>query len=298
MVPMEYISGPVIGALIGYCTNYIAVKMLFRPYYPKKIGGKQLPFTPGLIPKRQPDLARAIGNAVGNNLFTAEDLKKLFLSPETEDRLVDTILEKLGLEGEGETSLQTLTARFATEEEQEAVVDKLSLTLSQRIITAAERMDIGTMLAERAKGIIDEKISTMGMLVAMMSESIVQSVMEQIPDRVNDFLATEGCDLILPTVHEQVEDFAAQPIREWTGSLDTEKLREAVRSIYEEMIGGLAGNLLSRFNIAGVVEEKVNAMNVKELEALVFSVMKKELNAIVNLGALIGFLLGVLNIFL
>jgi uncharacterized membrane protein YheB (UPF0754 family) len=39
-------------------------------------------------------------------------------------------------------------------------------------------------------------------------------------------------------------------------------------------------------------------MDVLEMEKLVLSVMKKELNAIVNLGALIGLLIGTLNIFL
>ena len=37
---------------------------------------------------------------------------------------------------------------------------------------------------------------------------------------------------------------------------------------------------------------------MRELEELVLSVMKKELNAIVNLGALIGFIIGILNIFI
>lgn len=36
-------SGPVIGSIIGYGTNYIAVKMLFRPLKPVKIGNYTLP---------------------------------------------------------------------------------------------------------------------------------------------------------------------------------------------------------------------------------------------------------------
>ena len=38
MTILEIIAGPAIGAVIGYCTNYIAVKMLFRPLKPIKIG--------------------------------------------------------------------------------------------------------------------------------------------------------------------------------------------------------------------------------------------------------------------
>ena len=38
MSVIEILAGPVIGAVIGYFTNYIAVKMLFRPLKPVKIG--------------------------------------------------------------------------------------------------------------------------------------------------------------------------------------------------------------------------------------------------------------------
>ena len=60
---LHYISGPLIGAFIGYCTNYIAVKMLFHPYKEVKFLGIKLPFTPGVIPKNKPRLARAISRA-------------------------------------------------------------------------------------------------------------------------------------------------------------------------------------------------------------------------------------------
>ena len=43
----------VIGAVIGAATNHLAIKMLFRPYKPYYLFGKQLPFTPGLIPKKK-----------------------------------------------------------------------------------------------------------------------------------------------------------------------------------------------------------------------------------------------------
>ena len=67
MSVIEILAGPVIGAVIGYFTNYIAVKMLFRPLKPVKIGGRTLPFTPGIIPKGKPRLAKALGKAEGEN---------------------------------------------------------------------------------------------------------------------------------------------------------------------------------------------------------------------------------------
>ena len=41
----------IVGGIIGYCTNYIAIKMMFRPHKAVYIGKFKLPFTPGIIPK-------------------------------------------------------------------------------------------------------------------------------------------------------------------------------------------------------------------------------------------------------
>ena len=44
--------------------------------------------------------------------------------------------------------------------------------------------------------------------------------------------------------------------------------------------------------------DKINAMSVEELEKLALTMMKKELNLIVSLGGLIGFVLGLANLLL
>ncbi|MCH1627094.1 DUF445 domain-containing protein [Fredinandcohnia quinoae] len=66
----------VIGAIIGGVTNHLAIKMLFHPYKAIYIGGKRLPFTPGLIPKRRDELARQMGKLVVEHLLTPESIKK------------------------------------------------------------------------------------------------------------------------------------------------------------------------------------------------------------------------------
>lgn len=63
---------PLVGALIGYGTNRLAVGMIFRPIEPRRILG----FTfQGLVGRRQPELARSIGNVVGDHLLQPEDLE-------------------------------------------------------------------------------------------------------------------------------------------------------------------------------------------------------------------------------
>jgi uncharacterized membrane protein YheB (UPF0754 family) len=80
-----YISPPLLGGLIGYYTNDIAIKMLFRPYKAVYILGQKVPFTPGLIPSNQERLGQNIANAIMKSLLTPEEIQNLarkLLQPE------------------------------------------------------------------------------------------------------------------------------------------------------------------------------------------------------------------------
>jgi len=72
----EIIIPPVIGSVIGYTTNWLAIKMLFRPHHAHYIGKLRLPFTPGVIPREKNRIAKSLGLAVGNNLLTEEVILK------------------------------------------------------------------------------------------------------------------------------------------------------------------------------------------------------------------------------
>lgn len=80
-----FVGPPVVGGIIGYFTNDIAIKMLFRPYRAIYFAGRQLPFTPGLIPRNQERLAKRVSDTVMGSLLTPEELQNLarrLLQPE------------------------------------------------------------------------------------------------------------------------------------------------------------------------------------------------------------------------
>ncbi|OLP16171.1 hypothetical protein BST81_22475 [Leptolyngbya sp. 'hensonii'] len=68
---------PIVGGIIGYFTNDIAIKMLFRPYKTLYIGTWQVPFTPGLIPRNQERLAKRISDTIMGSLLTPDELQTL-----------------------------------------------------------------------------------------------------------------------------------------------------------------------------------------------------------------------------
>ncbi|ERT06539.1 hypothetical protein M595_3500 [Lyngbya aestuarii BL J] len=71
------IAPPILGGIIGYFTNDLAIKMLFRPYRPIQVGGRTLPFTPGLIPRNQERLSKRVSDTIMSSLLTPEELQNL-----------------------------------------------------------------------------------------------------------------------------------------------------------------------------------------------------------------------------
>ncbi|MDA1476043.1 DUF445 domain-containing protein [Bacillus changyiensis] len=96
----------IIGALIGAITNHFAIKMLFRPYQPLYLFGKQVPFTPGLIPKRRDELARQMGQMVVNHLLTAEGIKKRLASDHVKQQALKLGERLLGFFGKSELTTE------------------------------------------------------------------------------------------------------------------------------------------------------------------------------------------------
>ena len=55
-------------------------------------------------------------------------------------------------------------------------------------------------------------------------------------------------------------------------------------------------NFIQELNIPKVVEEKINKFDMAELEKMIMEIAKKELNALVWLGGLLGMLMGFVNL--
>ena len=85
------------------------------------------------------------------------------------------------------------------------------------------------------------------------------------------------------------EELQAKPIPEVTGFFEEKGIYdpEFLWRLYKRIIEEKLPALLSSLKLSAVVEERINAMKVEEVEELVLSIMSKELGAIVNLGAVI-----------
>jgi uncharacterized membrane protein YheB (UPF0754 family) len=83
---------PLIAALIGWATNYLAIKMLFHPREPKKILG--LSFQ-GVFPKRQNQIAEKLGTLVANELFSMKDIGQRIEELSTEPEAMEEVGKRI-----------------------------------------------------------------------------------------------------------------------------------------------------------------------------------------------------------
>ncbi len=88
---LPYMLPPLIGAVIGYITNYIAIRMLFRPLLERRLFGVRVPFTPGIIPRRRGELAESIGRMVSTQLLTEDAVRTHTGTPRFRTAIQDSI---------------------------------------------------------------------------------------------------------------------------------------------------------------------------------------------------------------
>jgi len=85
----------IVGAVIGYITNWLAIKMLFRPYEEKRIFGIKVPFTPGLIPKEKQRIAKSVSEAIANHLLSKDTIVKALCSPNIYSHIYNMVETKI-----------------------------------------------------------------------------------------------------------------------------------------------------------------------------------------------------------
>ncbi len=291
------LTGPIIGAIIGYLTNNIAVKMLFRPLRPIKIGKYTLPFTPGIIPKGQGRLAKAVGVAVGSNLLTEEVFEEKLLSDEVIEQIKNYLNHFFEEQKENDTTLRQLLEEISSEDVAAEQIDMAKASITERMTKKVKEANLGAIVSDAVVSAAKKKIS--GSFIEMfVSDNMINSIAGYVEENVEDYIDEHGEEVIGKMVDDEAENLMNKTVGEVITTMDNSRFdwTEMLINGYKKIVSTKGKEMVQHLNIPEMVENRVNAMDVKELEELVLSVMKKELNAIVNLGALIGFIMGLLNL--
>ncbi|PCJ13645.1 MAG: hypothetical protein COB10_05315 [Planctomycetota bacterium] len=131
---LPWVVFPLVGALIGWATNWLAVKMLFRPHRP--VGFGPLRFQ-GVVPKRQKELAENIADTVEQELISAEDIAELVQKLATSDAIRAKLKQRIDALIEDQLqSFGTVVKMFIPDD----LVEKIRTRIEQEVFSFVEEL--------------------------------------------------------------------------------------------------------------------------------------------------------------
>ncbi len=289
---LNVIAAPLVGGIVGYVTNYIAIKMLFRPAKPWMIGRFRVPFTPGIVPKRKDKLAEILGNSVVEKFFNADDLEHVFLSDDFKNAVADSVMNLLS---NPETKLQFLSSAS----QENPMLDKAKDELCVRIQAAILKANLAQRIAQEGGRIFQKQTGKSAIKKALIDETL-SAVSGPLAGQIENYVIQNGRTIIRPVIDAELDELAEEPISNVIDALGTEKeaQKQLIINIYESFMRTHVRSIVESIDVGGMITEKVKQMQPSEIEALVVSVVSRELKYVVILGALIGMLIGTINIFI
>ena len=202
---LKLLSGPIIGAVIGYFTNMIAVKMLFYPQKEIRLFGRRLPFTPGVIPKGRARLAASVGTVIEKHLLTKDDITRHLLSEQAEKKVADTVMEKLSGNIKDEILALTDMDSETYEQRKSEIVKTVSVQIVNAIQSSGATDTIVTAFSEALK----EKVNYTP-LKLIVNDITLNAVIPPTKDMLDTMIDERGTEYIAPVVYKKLNESDSQ----------------------------------------------------------------------------------------
>ena len=313
MVELQYIVAPLMGGVIGYITNDIAIRMLFRPHKGKYIFGMKRPFTPGIIPKEKGRIAKAIGGAISENLMSKDVLEKNLLSEEMLAKIRKAIDGFFESQKRNPETVREFLLHYLSEEEVRNALCNVKQNLSEQVAHSLKTANLGDKIAEMIVEHLSAKLRVDGLdvnipqlLRQLLGGSLwgqIAALMEKpakhfLSKNINQMLENKGAEMADGLIGHELDDLANLPMRQLLEGKEQQMMQitESCMGLYRMVITEHLPRILETIDIPAIIESRINEMDMDETEKLIFQVMDKELRAIVWLGALLGLVMGCVNL--
>lgn len=321
----SYIIAPLLGGIIGYITNDIAIRMLFRPHTAKYVFGIHIPFTPGIIPKEKGRIAEAVGGVISENLMNKDVLEKYLLSEDMIGKVRSAVEEFIATQQSNSETVVQFLGHYLSKEEIDTIAQNINHSITKQTYEKLADSTVGEKVAHIAIDHVAQKLTINGaqellsgiggalgglggMAAGLFGGNIVARFLGMLREPAEHFLAKNintmlqdnGEEIVSNMIGGEVDNFLNEPVSKLLEGHE-EQLAQAVNtieSIYRSIITEHLPKILDSIDISKIVRERINEMDVNETEKLIFQVMDKELKAIVWLGALLGLVMGSINIFI
>lgn len=288
---LEFFIGPIVGGVIGYITNGIAIKMLFRPLKPLYLLGKPIPFTQGIIPKERERIARSIGEVVARELINQTTLKDSLLSQEMYSKIEYSIDEWFRIQKSSKETVKERLEIISTPK----VVEELANHLKEKVTTLAYQkmlnLDIAVSLSEAA---CKELKGQLGMFAMFVNDNMLETAKLKIEEIINKMIQDKGEEIIYKMVDQEGDKLLDTTLGKVVDHMEVylPKIKYSLMKEYTDVVENQLGSILESLKIEQIVEDKIKALDMQELEKMILSMVDRELKAIVRLGAVLGVIMG------
>ena len=227
---LPWILPPLLGAIIGYVTNRIAIKMLFRPLTPKRILGVRVPLTPGVIPRNRFDLARTIGRMVSEQLLSPQSLKEQLDSRQFHDNIKDWIGERRrALMQRPIGALSAPAGRTGSEVNADAGTAGAAQQLAEEILAALLNSPQTARMVHTLADRITEEIGNKRLSDITSSEQLGDFVHHNVlPALKNPELADTASELVNDWLQDQLRQ--NKRLKEYLTPANQQALQELIRN--------------------------------------------------------------------
>ena len=300
MIIARAIVAPLLGGVIGYITNDLAIKMLFRPRKAIYIGKFHVPFTPGLIPSQQGRIASSIGDVISTQLLNEETLRQTLLSEKTVGGLQDKARAFLRKLSKDERRVSDLLRMPEIQGRINVSVDELEKKLTDALAGKIVEAKLGYAVVDSAIGNKMDFLTQNKLFMMLVDGNAQESIKEKLAEKVDEVINERAPDVAAAIVNKFKTDIMDARLCDLYAKYQDKEdvLIDRLTELYTSVLGDNLGRLLRAINIEKIVVDKINGLDPAGLEAMIFGIMKKELRAIVYLGALLGFLMGFINLLL
>lgn len=292
----EFFIGPLVGAVIGGITNSLAIKMLFRPIHPVKIGKYTLPFTPGVIPKEKARIASKIGQVVSEEFLNEEVLRSWLLKEEVYKQIEAGLDQYLEEYTHNEQTLRGALIDSVGKERSMYYICEIEEQITEKLYSKLISMEIGKRIIERIQEAYKEgKFGNMlGPMSFFINDNLIETVAGKLEPIISKFIEEEGETIIRSSVEEESEALLDTQIETLANKLANydDLIKKNVLKVYEKMVSKYMTQILKAVDIAKIIEERILSLDPLEIERIILSIMRKELNAIVWFGVLLGAIMG------
>ncbi|OGF56918.1 MAG: hypothetical protein A2Z21_07400 [Candidatus Fraserbacteria bacterium RBG_16_55_9] len=312
------IAIPLVASAVGYVTNWVAIWMLFHPHTEKRLFGLKIPFTPGLIPARRLEIAERLGVAIAKHLVTEESVAARLESCEVRAKieeiianyLDDFLTKDLGPLHDLIPSHVKELAYEKVEELMPLLLERFSAVLEDERLKKLIKIEVYEALDRLLTDTLHEE-SLFGQLKSTLIETFVMSNMDEIKQKVDRTVDEAGQQLgvllqraevrarVYRSLIDAVDELLTHPVGQLRHHIPEEYVSHgrtwATKQVLE-ILKRETPRMLQALDIQKLVRGKVNEMPIAEVERLILAITSRQLKAITWFGALLGFLIGLIQV--